>query len=152
MVPFGFSVGDFIAGINLLIDAIHSLNDTNGAQADYEELGRQLRNLKNGFECIEGLNLDTMQVAQVSAVDTALSDCRLCIDAFIKRNSRFKSLETPSGEKWTLAALKRQGRKVQWALWKKADVAKFRAEIQQHSEAVQMLLASIQMLETWETL
>ena len=39
MVPFGFSVGDFIASINLLIDAVHSLSDTNGAQADYEELG-----------------------------------------------------------------------------------------------------------------
>ena len=149
MVPFGFSVGDFIAGINLLIDAIHSLNDTNGAQADYEGLGRQLNNLKSGFECIESLDLDATQIAQVSAVDTALSDCRLCIDDFTKRNSRFKSLETPSGEQWTLAALKRQGRKVQWALWKKADVAKFRAAIQLHSDAVQMLLASIQMLETW---
>ncbi|KAM0801690.1 hypothetical protein BDR22DRAFT_156623 [Usnea florida] len=145
MIPFGFSVGDFIAGINLLIDAIHSLSDTNGAQADYEGLGRQLSNLKNGFECIESLDLDATQIAQVSAVDTALSDCRLCIDDFTRRNSRFKSLETPSGEQWTLAALKRQGRKVQWALWKKADVAKFGAAIQLHSDAVQMLLASIQI-------
>lgn len=149
MVPFGFSVGDFIAGINLLIDAIHSLSDINGAQADYEGLGRQLSNLKNGFECIEGLVLDDTQKAQVSAVHTALSDCRLCIDDFIKRNNRFKNLETSCGEQWTLAALKKQGRKVQWALWKKADVAKFRAAIQLHSEAVQMLLASIQMFETW---
>ena len=149
MVPFGLSVGDFIAGINLLIDAIHSLSDTNGAQADYEGLGRQLSNLKNGFECIEGLNLDDTQIAQVSAVVTVLSDCRLCIDDFTKRNSKFKSLEIPCEGKWTLAALKRQGRKVQWALWKKADVAKFQASIQLHSEAVQMLLASIQMLETW---
>ena len=97
MVPFGFSVGDFIAGINLLIGAIHSLSDTNGAQADYEGLGRQLSNLKNGFECIEGLNLDDTQIAQVSAVATVLSDCRLCIDDFTKRNSRFKSLEVPCG-------------------------------------------------------
>ena len=145
MVTFGFSVGDFVAGISLIIDAVHSLSDTHGAPADYEELGRQLKNLRNGFECIEGLNLYVTQCAQRSAVDTALNDCRLCLDDFVKRNGKIKSLEAPSGRQWSLAALKRQGRKVQWALWKKADVAKFRGAIQQHSDAVQMLLASIQM-------
>lgn len=145
MIPFGVSVGDFITGINLLIDAVHSLNDTHGAQADYEELGRQLKNLGKGFECIEDLHLDATQSPQASAVNEALKDCRLCVDGFVKRNSRFKSLETTSGNQWSLAALKRQGRKVQWALWKKADVAKFQVAIQQHSDAIQMLLASIQM-------
>lgn len=145
MVPFGFSVGDFIAGLNLLIDAVHSLSDTDGAQADYSELGRQLKSLRKGFECIQGLNIHVTQSAQASAVDTALNDCRLCLDRFVKRNSKFKSLEATSGTQWSLAALERQGRKVQWALWKKADVAKFRAAIQQHSNALQMLLASIQM-------
>ena len=145
MVSFGFSVGDFVAGISLIIEAVHSLSDTNGAQADYEELGRQLTNLRKGFECIEGLNLGTTQLAQVSAVETALNDCRLCVDGFVQRNSKFKSLEATSGKQWSLAELKRQGRKVQWALWKKADVAKFRGAIQQHSDAIQMLLASIQM-------
>ena len=145
MIPFGVSVGDFFAGINLLIDAVHSLGETNGAQADYEELGRQLQNLKKGFECIQGLNLDATQLVEASAVDKALNDCRLCMDTFARRNSKFKSLEALCGEKWSLATLKRQGRKMQWALWKKADVARFRAAIQQHSDAVQMLLISIQM-------
>ena len=143
MVPFGFSVGDCIAGISLLIDAVHGLSKTDGAQADYEELGRQLQNLSNGLECVEGLRLDSAQ--QISAVDTALNDCRLCIDSFIKRNSKFKSFEITSDKQWTLAALKRQGRKIQWALWKTADIAKFQAAIQQHSDAIQMLLVSIQM-------
>ena len=145
MAVFGFSVGDFIAGISLVIDAVHSLSNTNGAQADYEQLGRQLKNLRNGFECIERLSLDATQSAQVSAVDTALSDCRMCVDSFVKRNSKFKSLEAEFEKGWSLTGLKRQARKVQWALWKKKDVAKFRAAIQQHSDAVQMLLASIQM-------
>lgn len=148
MVPFGFSVGDFVAGISLLIDVVQSFSDTNGAQADYDELTRQLKNLRNGFESIEDLNLDATQAAQASAVSTALNDCRLCVDSFIKRNEKFKSLETPSGKQFSLAALKRQGRKVQWALWKQKYVAKFRASIQQHINAVQMLLGSIQMWET----
>ena len=44
-VPFGFSVGDFISGIEFLIDAIKSLRDTNGAQDYQKELGRELKHL-----------------------------------------------------------------------------------------------------------
>ena len=143
MIPFGFSVGDCIAGISILIDAVHGLSKTNGAQADYDGLGRQLQNLSNGLGFVEGLSLDTAQ--QTLAVDTALHDCRRCIDSFVERNSKFKSLDVTSDKQWTLAALKRQGRKVQWAVWKKADVAKFQAAIQQHSATIQMLLVSIQL-------
>lgn len=55
-VPFAFSVGHFISGIELLLDAIKSLRDTNGAQDDYKELGRELKHLRNGLECIEALS------------------------------------------------------------------------------------------------
>ena len=92
MVPFGFSVGDFIADINLLIDAVHSLSDTNGAHANYEDLGRQLTSLRKGFEYIQGLKLDATQSAQASAVHTALNHCRLCVDGFVKRNKQIQEL------------------------------------------------------------
>ena len=84
-------MGDCIAGISLPLDVVHGLSKTNGARADYEELGRQLQNLSNGLECVKGLSLDTAQ--QTSAVDTTLNDCRLCIDSFVERSSNFKSLE-----------------------------------------------------------
>ena len=145
MVPFGFSVGDFIAGINLLLDIVRTFDTTQGAQADYRELGEELINLRRVFEGLKDLDLDTPQSSKASAVNKILNDCQSCIDGFMKKNSKFQSLSDTSEKRWSLATLKRQGRKVQWALWKKADVARFRTTIQQHANALQLLLASIHM-------
>ena len=54
-VPFGFSVGDFIGSIGLLIDAVKSLRKTCGTQDDYKELGRELKHLRDGLECMWAL-------------------------------------------------------------------------------------------------
>lgn len=144
-VPFGFSVGDLISGIELLIDAIKSLRDTNGAQDDYRELGRELKHLRNGLECIEALSLGPTPPIQLSAAKAAVHDCLLCLDSFIQRNAKFSSLGSTPGSHWTAVCLKKRWRMVQWALWKKADIAKFKSEVQQHAEAIQMLLATIQV-------
>ena len=145
MVPFGFSVGDFITGVNILIDAIHSLSDTYGAQADYKELGSELQSLSSGLGGIKALSLDPAQTIDISAVNVAVDKCHACVEDFVQRNSKFKSLETTSGEKWSLAMLKKRCRGVQWAIWKKDDVAKFRDQVHCHSEAIGMLLATLQM-------
>lgn len=52
-VPFGFSVGDFVSGIELLLDGIKSLRDTNGARDDYRELIRELEHLKMGLKALK---------------------------------------------------------------------------------------------------
>ncbi|CAF9934941.1 MAG: hypothetical protein ALECFALPRED_006188 [Alectoria fallacina] len=144
-VPFGFSIGDFINGIELLLDAVKSLHDTNGAQDDYKELGRELKHLRNGFEGIKALSLDPAQPVQSSAANAAVHDCLSCLDGFIPRNAKFSSLGSTPASQWTVAGLKNRWRMVQSALWKKADIARFRSQVQQHAEAIQMLLATIQI-------
>ena len=145
MVGFGISVGDFIAGINTLIDIVHSLSDTNGAQADYKELGNELQSLKSGLDGIEALSPDATQTTELSALKTAVENCRACVERFVRRNSKFKSLESTPGKKWSLATLKNCGREVQWAIWKKNDVEKFRGRIRYHTGAIGMLLATLQV-------
>ena len=76
-VPFGVSVGDFIVGIEVLLDAIKSLSDTHGAQADYKELFRELNSLKTALGCIQNLSLVPSQPTQASAVNAAINDCIL---------------------------------------------------------------------------
>ena len=144
MVGFGFSVGDFIAGINTLIDIVHSLSDTNGAQADYKELGSELQSLKSGLDGVKALPTDPTQTTEFSALHAAVENCRACVERFVRRNSKFKSLENIPGKKWSLATLKECGRKVQWAIWKKNDVENFRGRVQWHTGAIGMLLATIQ--------
>ena len=144
-VPFGFSVGDFIGSIKLLVDAVKSLRDTNGAQDDYKELIRELKHLRTGLECIEALSLDQNQPVQFSAAKAAMDDCFLCLDGFIQRNVKFSSLGSIPASRRTAVGFKDRWRMVQWALWKKADIAKFKSQVQRYAEAIQMLLATIQM-------
>lgn len=145
MVGLGISVGDFIAGLNFLIDAVHSLSDTYGAQADYEELSRELQSLNSGLDGIRALSLDSTYQTEIAEVNAAVDKCRACVEDFVQRNSKFKSLETTPGKRWSLATLKKCGRGVQWAVWKKDDVAKFRNQVQYHSGAIAMLLARLQV-------
>lgn len=144
-VGFGFSVGDFIAGINLLIDIVKSFSKSHGAKADYQELGRELVSLKNALESIQALSLNTAQAAQVSAVNTAVDGCHLCVDGFVQRNSKFRSLESAPKKQWSLAAFKNGVLGVKWAILKKNKVARFRADVQAHSNGIQMLLATLQV-------
>ena len=145
MVGFGISVGDFIAGINTLIDIVHSLSDTNGAQADYKELASELQSLKSGLDGIEALSPDATQTTEFSTLIAAVEKCRACVDRFLQQNRKFKSLEHTPGKKWSLATLKKSGRGVQWGIWKKDDVERFRGQVQIHTGAIGMLLSTLQV-------
>ena len=144
-VGFGFSVGDFIAGINLLIDSVKSLDEAHGAKADYQELGRELSNLKDAFDSIQSLSLSQAQVAQVKVINTAVDGCRLCIDGFVRRNSKFQSLDSTPSKRWSVAAFKKGVLGIRWAIVKKNEVAKFRSDVQRHSDLILMLLATLEM-------
>ena len=109
-VPFGFSGEDFIGSIELLVDEVKSLRDTNGARDDCKELCRELKYLKNGLECTKALSLDPTQPVQLLAVKAAVHDCLLCLDDFVQRNARFSSLGSPSSSQWTAAGLKTRWR------------------------------------------
>lgn len=145
MVGFGISVGDFIAGINTLIDIVHSLSDTHGAQADYKELGSELQSLKSGLDGVKALSPDPTLTTELSALDAAVGKCRACVENFVQRNSKFKSLEGTPGKRWSLATLKKRGRGVQWAIWKKDDVGRFRDQVRFHTGAIGMLLSILQV-------
>ena len=144
-VGFGFSVGDFIAGINLLIEIVKSFSETHGAKADYQELGRELISLKNALDGIQALSLNTAQAAQISAVNAAVDACRLSVDGFVQRNNKFRSLGCAPVKQWSLAAFKNGVLGVKWAILKKNKVVKFRADVQAHSNGIQMLLATLQV-------
>ena len=144
-VAFGFSIGDFIAGINLLIDSVKSLDKAHGAKADYQELARELSSLNDALDGIHTLSLSQAQVSQVKAVSTAVDGCRLCIDGFVQRNSKFESLDSSPSKKWSSAAFKKGVLGIRWTIVKKKEVAKFRSDIQRHSDRILILLATLEM-------
>lgn len=105
LVPFRFSIGDFIANLNL-IDAVKSLIGTHGAKASHQELQRELTSLKNALDGVKALSLDQTQAFQISAVDDAVHGCRVHIEDFVQRNSKFKSLDSTPAKLWSLAEFK----------------------------------------------
>ena len=144
MTPqFGFSLGDLIRGIELLIESIQSLNETKGARAEYRKFTHELSSLKKALEQIENMCSDITDPDLSSATENAVSECKECIEDFMKCNNQFTILESVSHVPWTLAGLRTRGKMVQWGLYKKANIAKFQGEIHRQIENIQMLQSTV---------
>lgn len=143
---FGFSVGDFIAGISLVRKLIRALNDSTGSCASYRQLISELLDLDEALTGVSKLRLDPTQTAQKIALDHVASKCELSITAFLSQNTKFEgSLGFASGkpipsQKWQASL-----HKIQWALCKDSAIQALRTEIRAHTTTLNLLLSTIQM-------
>lgn len=147
--PFGVSVGDFIAGITLLYEALKALDDVKGARSDHEELSAVLESLQVALTPIENLPLYPSTAAQAQAIQAAVERCRQCINRFLVRIDKFRVLKRtvqPQPQRF-LPSLEVAVRKLQWSLCRKEDVARFKATISGHVGAVQLLLLTLQIVD-----
>ncbi|KAI9725277.1 MAG: hypothetical protein M1828_003291 [Chrysothrix sp. TS-e1954] len=144
VVPFGFSIGDFIAGIGLVRDLIKALEENTGANADYRELVRELRNLKRALKAVNDLQVDDALRPQKVAAEHAALQCWNVIQTFVERNAKFTPTlsiqSTGSCPKW-----RQNLRKLQWAMNKTDEVRKLRAAIMAHTTAIQIILDTLQL-------
>ncbi|KAL8982166.1 MAG: hypothetical protein Q9177_005356 [Variospora cf. flavescens] len=148
---FGFSVGDLVMGLKLIKQSIEALEDTKGSSADYQALSLEIDSLKNGLEAVEDLRLNERLGPKSKAcitVHDAVSRCQHCIDVFLSTITKYQPwLRTvnPSGPAW-----KANLKKIQWALCKKDDVSRFRAQLERHSSSISMLLVTLQVSQSFE--
>ncbi|KAI4086968.1 MAG: hypothetical protein LQ344_007137 [Seirophora lacunosa] len=148
---FGFSVGDLVLGLKLIKQSIEALEDTKGSSADYQALSLEIDSLKDGLEAVEDLRLDQRfgpKSKACVAVQDAVSRCQRCIDVFLSTITKYQPwLRTvdPSGSAW-----KANLKKIQWALCKKDDVSRFRAQLERHSSSISMLLVTLQVSQSFE--
>jgi hypothetical protein len=143
MLPgFGFSVGDFISGINLIRDLINALEDSSGSSKDYHDLIRELYSLERALLEVKHLNVDESLQPQKIAVTQAAVQCQETISTFLTQIAKFQpSLSTGgSGQSW-----RDRLRKIQWALNKREDVQKFRTQIQGHTSSITLLLITLKL-------
>lgn len=142
MIPFGVSVGDFISGINLVRNLIKALEDTAGSSAEYRDLIKELYSLERALLEVKHLDLDESQHTQSVALQQAAIQCQHTIDEFLQKLRKFQpSLRTGgSRSPWRDGLLK-----VEWALYKKEDVQKFRAQLHGHTASINMLLMTLQL-------
>ena len=92
-------------------------------------------NLKNSLEGVRELFPNPSYPPQTSAISSAvafafaINDCLSCVDGFMEMKR-----SAPAVGEWCIRAT-----------WKKAEVAKFKGEVQHHVVVIQMRLAELQL-------
>jgi hypothetical protein len=141
-VGFGFSIGDFIAGIQLVRDVIASLRSTAGSASEYQNLIYELFGLERALLEVKALKLDDCQPAQLNDLKCVAIECQESIDRFLLEIRKYQPSLNAQGS----GSRVRDGlRKIQWALCKKGDVELFKAEVMRHTASINLLLATAQM-------
>jgi hypothetical protein len=144
-VPFGFSVGDLIAGISLIVTSIKAVQDGKGSSAQFQALTSELNSLRAGLGAILELGLEQTAYKEHTAIQEAAAECQLCIEDFVRKVSKYQIFLRPGVDGWKASC-----KKIQWAFCNKKDVADFRDQLVQHSSAINMLMLSLQVRQGFE--
>ena len=81
VVPFGVSVGDFIAGIGVVLTVVQALRDVSGASVDFRELTAETESLKAVFVTIENADLDPSS-RDFKCAEQAIENCKAIVSTF----------------------------------------------------------------------
>ena len=118
------------------------MRDSGEPSSEYRELLSQLSTLQTALLAVKSVGLDDAQHAELVALQQAAAQCQRTIDAFWEKIQKYEpSLRTGgSGSR-----AKDAWRKVKWAVCRKEDVARFKADLVGHTESIEMLLTTVQM-------
>ncbi|TVY38351.1 hypothetical protein LSUB1_G002624 [Lachnellula subtilissima] len=131
-VGFGFSVGDFIAAIELVGTVIDALQRSGSAATEYRELISQLVCLENALLQVKRLDFDDGYRC-IEARSVAVLGCGISAAFGVWWEGGRKS-DARAG--WM---------KIKWAVFKRDDIASFKANLVGHTESINLLLAALQM-------
>lgn len=141
-VGFGFSACDFIQALELVATVIDALRDSGDASIEYRELIRELYTLETALLRVKRLELDESQHAEVIALQQAAAQCQRTIDDFW---TKIRAYQPHLHRQSSQVRLKDRWMKIKWAVCKRDDVAKFKADLVGHTESIQLLLTTIQL-------
>ncbi|MCJ1240903.1 hypothetical protein MMC14_008907 [Varicellaria rhodocarpa] len=139
-----FSMGDFVAALELVGTVIDALREVRGAGAEFRSLIHELSTLKTALLKVKEVELAESQGDQKISLQQAAVQCQRTIDDFWVKVSRYQPLlrQGDSG-----SHLKDGWMKIKWAVCKKEDLAKFKADLMGHTNAIELLLMAVQMCE-----
>lgn len=141
---FGFSVGDFIAGVSLVKKLVRALNDAAGSRAAYRKLISELLNLEDALTEIGNLQLRPAQESQKLILLRVATQRQTSIEAFLQKNAKFKeTLGLQSSA--TIPSWRTNLHKIQWALCKNNAIDDLRTDLAAHTTALKVILATVQV-------
>jgi hypothetical protein len=142
MAAFGFSVGDFLAGLQLVYAVSASLKASTGSRAKFLQLISELDNLGEVLKAIETLPCPLGQEPRLSAIQNAVTKCNEDIAAFVQKKKRYKkAFNAKASEKWWIGVLE----KISWELYGKDDVSEFKDVIHGHATRLQLRVTAFKM-------
>jgi hypothetical protein len=145
-VPFGFSVGDVIAGIGVVKRAIDAFHNTRGASKDYQRLSHALQTLSESLAIVSAIPLDPQHdTQQTAAIAGGVHRCQQTLDSFLERATKFELLEETDQSRGWREKVVAATRKVQWAVCEKGDVTKFTRDVHHQIEEIGLLIATLQV-------
>lgn len=144
-VGFGFSVGDFLAALKLVGTVIDALREASGSCAVYRELLHELLTLETALLQVKRLDLDNGQRTEKIALRQAAVQCQHTIDEFWNKIRNYQPHLRDGG---TGSRIKDSWVKIKWAVCKKDDLEKFKADLRGHTGAIEVLLLVVQMEAT----
>ena len=143
-VGFRFSMSDLFAALKIIKDSCEAVSDKKGAAADYASLTSEIGGLWDGLEAVEEIVSDSdLSEKQIAAIRRTVDASYNSVESFLESISDYQPhLGTNS------SSFRSNYRKIKWALCKKDDVTKFRAQLGRHISAINMLLVTFQAKQT----
>jgi hypothetical protein len=139
---FGFSVGDFITAIKLLWSIVDAVKECGESTAEYRGLVEDLWHLETAFTQVTRLEFDESLASEREALKKAAEHVETIIRRFNDKTKKFKEPLSIGGSD---SKVRNSWKKVQWALFKKEDVAKFREQLRCCTGTLNLLITTAQM-------
>jgi hypothetical protein len=143
-VGFGFSVGDFLAGLRLAGTIVDALRESSDTSSSFRSLINEHYMLESMLPSVKRLDFDISHVKKV-ALQQAASQCERTIETFYMKIQKYQPHLQQGG---TASKTKGAWAKIRWATCKEDDVEMSRAEIRGHTGGIEILLSSMQLEAT----
>lgn len=124
-MAFGFSVGDFIAVINLITKVSKALKDSDGAASEYQDVVQELESLQAILTHLGGLDIEEgAEKPPAVRLNILVSACQRPLKDFLDHIARFKASLNASTHRSFLQTIPR---KAQWGTFMAGEIPKLRA-------------------------
>ncbi|KAK4494087.1 hypothetical protein PRZ48_014385 [Zasmidium cellare] len=137
---FGFSVGDFIAAIELIGKAAKALKETSGATRRYRQAALELEGLASVLRQVQALRPTNRTDETIRKIHLCAHVCYLPLQSFLSVVQKLEaSLGTSTQTHWP-QKLKSGVKKIQWAILLEKELAKLKASIGPSLTSIDLLL------------
>jgi hypothetical protein len=145
VVPFGISIGDFIAVGDLAYRVIRLLQESRGSCVDYRCLISSLSSLNRclqttsavflGHSFNHGMGLNRLDDAVVNGIIHETACVRKLLEDFLIASQKYTESLLPEQLK---QSVKGEWRKIKWTLSSTGDVLRLHRDLQSHIQAFQL--------------